>query len=105
MRRLQWNGALRADQLHAGIEIFVHRLPNFLRTLGEKRFRIIDIADQRNPVLDDAHRFRRIVFGIVMERGHAGLRDVFHAVDGAPTNMQDEGTGSRSANSMCMSRR
>ncbi len=91
--RLQWNGALRADQLHARIEVFVHLLPHFLRTLGEKRLGIIDIADQRNPVLDDAHRFRGIVLGVVMERGHAGLRNVLHAVDGAPTDMQDEGTG------------
>ena len=54
-RGLQRDGALRADQLNARIQVFVNLAPDIFRPLREQRLGIVDIADQRYALLHNTH--------------------------------------------------
>ena len=90
---LQGNSTFGPDHMHAGVQIGKDFGLNVIWVFGEQCFRIVDVTHQGNTALHLLHAFRRTVFGVLVEGGHAGFRNKAHALHGATANMQDQGTG------------
>ena len=82
--------ALRSDERHACLQILDDFRFHGFRFFRKQGFGVVDIADERNPIVDNIHRFLRFIFGIIVESGHACLRDVFHPINRAATDVQDK---------------
>jgi len=92
-RGRQGDGALRPCKLHARFQGLIYFLPHLFGPLRKKGHRVIDVADQGDPAVDNLHGLGGIIFRIEVEGGHSRLGDILHSVQGPPTDMKDQRHG------------